>query len=190
MFESTRKNNVALHCNEITGDREWLERFCIRIGKKVKWRTEANIRNATFEDLKLAKEHGLQEVTLGVEALDDELLIKTNKGHSVDDAFLVFSWLQKLNIGYRFSLRTNIGETPVHLNGTIEKLKEMKRLGLSPSGIRIGSIESWPGNSKWKTQEYSDAGKFERTIKKQNDKEEVVKLWKLIGVMVKEVERK
>lgn len=179
-----RQRDVSILCNEITGDPDWLFRFCRALPPGVSWRTDANIRNATRKDFELAKLYGLTEVTLGVEALDDELLRTCHKGHGVEDALRVFRWLQHLGIRYRFALRQRIGETPEQLDRQIVVLGRMDAEGLRPAWITIGPMDAWPG-SRWAATLSHGSPAYPRHVRPWAEpQEEVVARWRTIADIV------
>jgi len=188
MYPACRGQDVALLTNEITGCRGWLETFCRALGTGIKWRSDANVRNATREDFALAADHGLTEVTLGIEALDDELLRTCNKGHAVADAFRVFHWLQALGIRYRFALRQRIGETPEQLDRQIDVLKRMRTEGLRPDGVTIGPMDCWPGNTRWIGTEPHGSKRYPRFVRTLGpDAEILLAKWREILGIVNQV---
>jgi len=183
-YPAARTSDVAVLCNEITGDTQWLTEFCNGLGHDVRWRSDANVRNATREDFEIAARHGLAEVTLGIEAMDDGLLRTCGKGHSVEDAFRVFRWLQQLGIQYRFALRQRIGETPAQLDNQIAALRRMKAEGLRPSNITIGPMVAWPGNTRWAASELHGSRNYPRLVKPWgDDAEAVIERWQEIQIV-------
>lgn len=164
LYPTTREKHVALLCNETTGCHDWLAAFCSSLGTDVQWSSPANVRNATLEDLQLAKAHGLLWVNLGIETLDNQLLVQLHKGHTVEDAFRVFRWLRDLEIGYRFSLRQRIGETIEALDNTIAALHRMADEGLHPVAVTLGAMGQWPGNDRWPGVEPYGSTKYPRWL--------------------------
>ena len=187
-FPATAKNSVAVLCNEITGNVDWLSRFCHTLGDGVTWLSDANIRNTTRAEIELAAQHGLVDVTLGVEALDDSLLQSCGKGHTVEDAFRVFRWCRDLGIRYRFSLRQRIGETPAQLDRQIANLLAMRETGLSPYRVTIGPMTAWPGNTRWEATELHGSRSYPRWIKPLGpDAEGILERWKQIQSIAAEL---
>ena len=175
-------------CSEITGNVDWLSRFCYALGSGVAWRSDANIRNATREELEIAARHGLVELTLGVEALEDSLLQACSKGHTVEDAFRVFRWCQDFGIRYRFSLRQLIGETPAQLDQQAANLLEMREMGLRPSHITVGPMVAWPGNTRWEATELHGSRSYPRWIKPIGpDAAGILERWKQIQEIAAEL---
>lgn len=188
-YPSTADSDVAVLCNEITGVPHWLGQFCLGLGYGVKWRSDGNVRNATRPDLETAARHGLVELTLGVEALEDSLLRTCGKGHTVEDAFRVFRWCQDLGIRYRFSLRQRIGETPEQLDRQLASLLGMQALGLRPSKITVGPMDAWPGNDRWKGSEPHGSRSYPRLVKPWgSDAAGIIARWKLILATVPQVQ--
>lgn len=183
-YPVARAGDVLVLCNEITGCGDWLSRFCGRLKTGTSWRADANVRNAVEADFVLARKHGLAEVTLGIEALDDELLRKLNKGHTVADAFRVFRWLQDLGIRYRFALRQRVGETPEQLERQIDALRQMQGLGLRPSWITIGPMDHWPG-ARWQTVLQHGSRTYPRGVKSWgDDADAIIERWGQIAEAV------
>ncbi len=149
-------NDVLVLTNEITGRPEWLKTFCSGLPKGMTWTSDINVRNATFDDLQLAHEHGLRRVCMGIEFLTDSMMKKLGKGHTVEEAFHVMTNLKRLGIRYRFSLRAGVGETPVDLDELLDNLRVMadaKPGPLTPDFIRFGPMVEWPGY-RWLTNRY------------------------------------
>lgn len=183
-YPVAKAHDVLVLCNEITGCEDWLSRFCDWLRTGVSWRADANVRNAVEADFALAREHGLAEVTLGIEALDDGLLRALNKGHTVADAFRVFRWLQDLGIRYRFSLRQRVGETPAQLDNQLANLQRLRAEGLRPSHVTIGPLDHWPGD-RWQTDLQHASRAYPRGVKSWGaDAEAVIERWAQIGLAV------
>jgi len=137
---------LSVLCNEVTGNEAWLERFCLRMaGLGVAWRTDANVRTLTRRQAELLRLGGCVDVTLGVEFLEDEMLERLGKGHTVDQALAAFGWLEEMGIRYHFSLRSGVGETAVHLERLLANIRRLRAEGHTPEWVRMGSMVEWPG---------------------------------------------
>jgi len=147
---------VQVLTNAITGRSDWLATFCAGLPAGMTWISDVNVRDATLEDLELAARSGLTRVCLGIEFLTDAMLKKLNKGHTVERAFQVMVQLEMLGIGYRFSLRSGVGETPADLKELLVNLKAMadaKPGPLRPGSVYCGPMVEWPGYP-WLTRRY------------------------------------
>jgi radical SAM superfamily enzyme YgiQ (UPF0313 family) len=181
MYPAAAGADVAILANEVTGCSDWLAAFCRALGNGIQWRSDANVRNATLEDLELARAHGCAELTFGVEALDDELLAAIGKGNTVDDALRVFRWCQDLGIRYRFALRQRIGETADQLDATIATLHRMRSEGLHPNYITIGPMCRWPGNARWPAAEPWGSTRYPRWVRPiGSDSVRICDRWRLV----------
>jgi len=142
--------SVSLLCNEITGRGErhmaWLTTLLEGLeAMDIRWRTDANVRTMTREQVAMLAAAGCADVTLGIEFLEDGVLRRLGKGHTVEEAFEAMRWLQDAGIKYHFQLRQGVGETEADLAACMMNLLWMREWGLEPLWVRPGPMVEWPG---------------------------------------------
>lgn len=140
--------SILLLGNEISGKPAWLQGLCQSLPSGLAWGSDLNVRNTTAEDVLTAARAGLRSACIGIEFLDDAMLTKLRKGHTVQEAFDVMAMLEDRGIRYRFSLRQGVGETPEDLRRLLGNLTTMALQNRRPERIYIASMVNWPG-PKW-----------------------------------------
>jgi radical SAM superfamily enzyme YgiQ (UPF0313 family) len=182
-------NSISIFCNEVNTDQRWLNEFCRLVTPlKITWISDLNIRTATEAQIAMLALAGLREVTLGIEFLEDAMLQRLWKGHTVEQAFGVMGWLQQHGIRYRFSLRSGVGETTDDIARLTANVERMRARGLRPQRISCGPMAEWPG-IPWMPKEWPRVNigseKFPRWTQRLSD--EVKAAWKpLLGRLKQE----
>lgn len=139
---------VFLLSSQITGDKAWLKEF-VELKEKLvpdlSFQGDIGIGEVDEETAVLLKRSGIENATVGAEALSNGWLRKFRKAWTYESIKSGCLNLQKAGVSYHIILRCGIGETPADIAESIRNSTELHDLGVKPGYMRWGKIYPYPG---------------------------------------------
>lgn len=122
-------NEIAFWDDNFLVNQNWIFEFCDLLDKegiKIPWSAYGRVNTVTKPMLERAKKSGLWCVFYGYETGNEDLLIRINKGATLEQARQATKWTNDLAIDVRGSFMLALpGETPEKARKTIEFAKEL-----------------------------------------------------------------
>jgi radical SAM superfamily enzyme YgiQ (UPF0313 family) len=146
----TPRDLIFVLSSQITSDRTWLREF---VGLKenllptLAFQGDIGIGEVDDEIAGLLKRSGIENATVGAEALSDGWLRKFRKAWTYASIKRGLLALQKAGVTYHLILRCGIGETVSDITESMKNLTELNSLGIKPGYVRWGKIYPYLGTA-------------------------------------------
>jgi hypothetical protein len=146
----TPSDFIFLLSSQITGDKAWLKEFVDlkeKLAPDLRFQGDIGIGEVDEETALLLKRSGIEDATVGAEALSDGWLRKFRKPWTYESIKTGCLNLQKAGVGYHLILRCGIGETSSDIAESTQNLIALDSLGVKPGRVKWGKIYPYPGTA-------------------------------------------
>ncbi|MFH1521953.1 MAG: radical SAM protein [archaeon] len=136
-------NDYRFHDDTMTLNKGRLEKMCKEFTKLgIKWRAGTRVDRADYETLKMMNDAGCEEMSFGVESLDQKVLDKNAKGTKLEQVYEAIKTSKKVGLDTRLFFIIGLPGEQLGFSDRLEKFL----CETEPDAVDVSTLVPFPGS--------------------------------------------